>query len=508
MSRHHTHRSGKGFKIFLLMIAAAALMFSGCARGAQAAAAGIDNNQNQSLRMKLAYASYYGVGAQTNSGVVAADAAGNLYLAGTQYGPDNTTFLTKFLTTGAIGYSFRLHSGVADQVTALAVDGSGNIYIAGQTTSSDFPVTADGFQRSLPASTCPGQWSCVSGFVVEIAADGSHIVHGTFLGGSGPAGVLSLAIGGAGEIVVTGENYLSSMDFPLTSPSSGDCFIAVLDANLDRLSAARLFGGSGGSAVNGIPGDMATSVAVATNGDVLIGGATSSTDFPTTAGAYQTHLRGTINAFVMDLTNAGVVRWSTLLGGSGSERASNLFSPGPTIATAADGSIWMTGATTSGDFPTTAGALSANLHGADDAFVAHLSGDGAHLLYSTYLGGSGDEAGNAVAVAFDGTIWIAGATTSGDFPFRHAFEAFVGATVDRPPSDAYVAALSPNGRLLFSSPLGGSGYDNALSLVLGSSGPVVAGVTTSTDFPITPSAAQPNPNGIGSLFVASLRSIE
>src|SRR5204862_281286 len=138
--------------------------------------------------------------------------------------------------------------------------------------------------------------------------------------------------------------------------------------------------------------DAGAGIAVDASGSAYVTGNTDSADFPTTPGAFETTSGGSTDAFVTKLNPAGLaVAYSTYLGGRG-------FDHGLGFAVDASGSAYATGFTDSADFPTTPGAFDTTSNGCGDAFVTKLNAAGSAVAYSTYLGGSGSDAGNGIAV--------------------------------------------------------------------------------------------------------------
>ncbi len=159
----------------------------------------------------------------------------------------------------------------------------------------------------------------------------------------------------------------------------------------------------------GEPGENQVTAAVDDAGQVYITGTTTDTAFPTTPGAFQTTLGGGSDVFVAKFTAAGVLVYSTYLGGSGIDYGNG-------IAVDQGGSAFIAGTTTSSDFPITASAYAKTLKGTQDAFVTKLNGNGSGLVYSTYLGGSSQETGNAIALNQQGEAFVTGSTNSPRFP--------------------------------------------------------------------------------------------
>ena len=222
-------------------------------------------------------------------------------------------------------------------------------------------------------------------------------------------------------------------------------------------------------------------IAVDTSGNAYVTGITDSSDFPTTAGAFQTTFGGFADAFVTELnpTGSGLV-YSTYLGGSD-------YEVGFGIAVDTSGNAYVTGFTDSSDFPTTAGAFQTTYGGFSDAFVTELNPTGSGLVYSTYLGGSDDERASA-------SRWTPPATpTLRDTRIRATFPRPLGPS--RRPcgfDDAFVTEFNPTGTgLVYSTYLGGSDYDYGSGIAVNTSGNAyVAGETFSSDFPTTAGAFQ------------------
>jgi Beta-propeller repeat len=216
---------------------------------------------------------------------------------------------------------------------------------------------------------------------------------------------------------------------------------------------------------------------VDTSGNAYVIGLTISTNFPTTAGAFQPTLGGGYDAYVTKFNSTGTgLVYSTYLGGSGTDQ-------GFGIAVDSAGNAYVTGLTSSANFPT-ANPFQAALGGGNDAFVAKLNPTGSALVFSTYLGGSGNDQGLGIAVDSAGNVYLKGDTGSSNFPTASPFQAALGGG-----TDIFVTKLNPTGSaLVYSSYLGGSGTDVGHGLVsaiaLDSSGNVyVTGDTSSTNFP-------------------------
>ena len=323
--------------------------------------------------------------------------------------------------------------------------------MTGSTKSSDFPtvnplqIGNDGCSVVNTTVTCSSDV-----FLAKVNASGTSLVYSTYLGGSGADFGQAIAVDGTGNAYVSG--YTLSSDFParsaLQSVSAGgsDAFVVEFNADGSALVYATYFGGSGQ--------DRAFGLALDASGSVYVVGDTQSGNFPTTNNAFQASNHGQGDAFVFKLGPGGsALVYSTLLGGSGTDKATG-------IAVDSSGNAYITGSTQSSDFPTVdplqtilgiSGAGSCGTTLCADAFVSKLDPSGTPV-YSTYLGGSGGDFGQAVAVDSSGKAHIVGSTESANFPVMEgvsqaaylgsasASNAFV-AKVDA--SDAPGAALTP-----------------------------------------------------------------
>jgi hypothetical protein len=285
---------------------------------------------------------------------------------------------------------------------------------------------------------------------------------------------LGIAVDGAGNTYVTG--YTTATDLPTLNPIQGtsgggapylfgDAFVMKLNASGNALVYSTYLGGSGDDSGQGIAVDAA--------GNAYVTGYTTSTDFPT-ANALQAANGGGRDGFVAKLNAAGTALvYSTYLGGSGDE-----FGRG--IVVDAAGNAYVTGDTSSTDFPTANPLQAGNGGGSTDAFVAKLNGAGTALVYSTYLGGSGDDSGQGIAVDAAGNTYVTGYTTSTDFPTANSLQ-----PANAGGYDAFVAKLNAAGTtLVYSTYLGGSHSDFGTGIALDAAGNAyVTGYTASVDFP-------------------------
>jgi Bacterial Ig-like domain (group 3)/Beta-propeller repeat len=463
----------------------------------------------------LVYSTYLGGSGNDQGRGIAIDRAGNAYITGFTYSTDFpttpgsvratcaagciTAFVAKINAAGsALVYSTYLGGSAIDFGSAIAVDSAGNAYVTGNTYSTDFPVTPGAFQ-----TVCNGGSNCATesdAFVTKLNATGSALVYSTYLGGRDSDSGFGIAVDHAGDAYVTG--LTSSTDFPTKGPlqpTSGggvDAFVTKLNATGSALVYSTYLGGSGGDASTGIALDSA--------GNAYIVGNTCSTDFPIMNPLQRNYGGGYASscgdAFVSKINATGsALVYSTYLGGRGND-----FGYG--IAVGSAGNAYVTGWTTSRNFPTTSGALKTFCPGGPIncsgifGFVTELAPTGSALVYSTYLGAGGTSP-NGIAVDSSGKAYITGYTTSAYFPTKNAVQSKYAGS-----QDAFVAKLNASGSALFSSTyLGGSALDYGAGVAVDNAGnSYVVGATASTNFP-TMNSLQPTNAGGNDTFVAKLR---
>jgi len=428
----------------------------------------------------LFYSTYLGGGIRDAGQGIAVDSAGNAYVTGptnstafpTATGPFQgalaggfDAFVTKINAVGsALIYSTYLGGSKDDLGLGIAVDAAGNASLTGYTTSTNFPTTPGAFQ--------PTSGGSADAFVTKLNSSGSGLIYSTYLGGSSDDRGFGLAVDSAGNAYVTG--YSTSTDFPTSVAAFQKTLAGPADAFVTKLNLAGSAPLLYSTYLGGSSDDRGYAIAVDNSGNAYVTGSTTSTDFPTT-GAFQTTYAGGADVFVTKLNPAGSLGYSTYLGGSGQDigqaiavnASGNAFVTGktsgnfPTTAGAfqsafgggvndafvtrlnASGSAplvystylggsgddasygialdslddaYLTGYTNSPNFPTAAGIQTAFGGGSFDAFVTKLNPLGSAPLYSTYLGGGGDDAGQGIAV--DGLLnaYVTGFTGSTNFP--------------------------------------------------------------------------------------------
>lgn len=463
----------------------------------------------------LVYSTYLGGSGNDDAWAISVDAAGNAYVVGGTNSSDfptlnalqgavggpvskYTMFITKFDSSGQLVYSTYLGgdggygNGIdGDFGNAVAVDASGNAYIAGSTSSSNFPTTLGAFQVSNggACSRDPGGRNpCVRAFVVKLDTTGK-LAYSTYLGGTGGVdSALGMATGPTGDAYLTG--WTRSQDFPVTpsafqpnlgsSSCSNDCdgaFVTRLNATGTALVYSTYLG------PNFTTG---AAIAVDKDGNAYITGLTSLDKFPTTPGAFQP-TGGLMFVTKLNPTGTGLV-FSSRLGSAWPviDESDTIGATG--IAVDGGGNVYVTGYTHGTNHVTTPGVVFPKPLGSGDAFVTKINADGTTLEYSTFLGGSGDEGGNAIAVDQAGHAYITGWTSSRDFPVTESnLQAVLNqGTCDvRWCANVFITRLAPDASAVeYSTYLGGSSWDEGHGIAVDASGSVyVAGSTTSANFP-------------------------
>jgi len=447
----------------------------------------------------LEYGTYLGGGGDDMGQSVKVDGLGAAYVAGVTAATDFTAksaaqplnkgktdaFVTKLSASGdTIIYSTYLGGGGNDTAYGIAVGSDGSAYVTGNTTSSDFN-TLNPLQ--------PANRGGSDAFVAKINSTGSQLVFSTYLGG-GDADVGSgIAVDSSGAAYVTGytasNNFTTAPAPPLQASNRGglDAFVTKINAAGSALTYSTYLGGSGA--------DSGSSIVVDSLGNAYVTGNTESTDFNTFTPRQATNAGG-VDLFVAKINPAGAnLVFSTYLGGSGDDQGFGL-------AIDSARNVYLTGSTSSNNFPVTSNTFQPMLKGVANAFVTKMNAAGTQLTYSTYLGGGIADTGRSVAVDAANNCYVVGEASSTDFPLKDPLQ-----PANRGISDAFVAKLNPAGNgLVFATYLGGGNLDAGLGVAIDADSNVyVTGSTTSLDFDVV-NAPQNNNLGGADAFVTKISS--
>jgi len=400
---------------------------------------------------QLLYSTYLGGGQMAvNDGLaIAVDSAGQAYVGGNTAALDFPTTAGGFQTragscpnidgtycdgflavlnasgTGLV-YSTFVGGTDQDRVQGVALDTGGNVYLTGQTVSTDFPTTPGAYLTSIPPTLHSHTWAFIE--KIDPRQSGSaSLVYSTYVGGIIVDGT-GIAVDAIGNAYIVGQAFDASAypttpgAFQTVAGTSGTAFVTKMNPTGSALVYSTFLGGIASSQSGQTTQTRATAVAVDAAGNAYVTGLTYASDFPTTSGAFQSSLLGANAAFVSKINPAGsALVYSTFIGGA--VRYTN--DVGNSIALDGVENAYITGTTDSDDFPTTLVTLDALCGGASgdcynagpSAFVTELSPSGSSLVFSTFLGGSGYNAGSGVAVdSTTGDILVAGTNGSSDFP--------------------------------------------------------------------------------------------
>jgi hypothetical protein len=371
------------------------------------------------------------------------------------YGGERDAFITKFQNNGSLLWSSYFGGNDIDVSNDIAVAEDGSCYISGFTRSDDFP-TLNAFNSTYSGSD--------DAFLSKFSANGL-LLWSSYLGGNDWDFGNSIAVTTDGSCYVTGE--IQSNNFPTQNAFDNtynggnfDAFVAKFAANGTLLWSSYLGGNEN---------DGGWGIAATNDGSCYVTGTTKSSNFPTQH-AYDTTLNGGWDVFITKFHANGSLLWSTFLGGTWWDDAWG-------IATASDGSCYVTGYTQSSDFPTKQ-AYNDTYGMAGDAFLAKFAANGT-LLWSTFLGGSESDRAYDVTATSDGNCFVTGETGSNNFPNTFAYNASQESNYD-----VFFTMFSSEGLLRWSTSLGGERTDSGYGIVCTEAGSCyVVGTTYSADFP-------------------------
>jgi hypothetical protein len=366
----------------------------------------------------LAYSTYLGGSAADSCRGVVADSSGNLFLVGDSF---SSNFLTNATTTNSDVFLGKLSSNGLlltytffggsknDTATGLSVDSGGNLYMCGTTDSPDFPIFNSVGQSLLGASDA---------FAVKLTPPADQFFYSNLIGGGGLENGVSIAADSSGSAYITGRT--TSPDFPIAGPiqpvyggGDSDAFVAKLAPDGKTLTYASYLGGSGAENTG-----ARTGISVDSSGNAYVTGDTQSSDFPTRNALRPTKNGSatTSDGFVAKINSAGSdFVYATYLGGSEDDFAS-------AIVADTTGNAYVTGRTKSTSF--TGSTSTRPSTASSDAFIAKLNAAGSAVTYLTFVGGpTGDESGNAIAVDSSGNAVIAGNAAAGS-PTVNSIQSF------------------------------------------------------------------------------------
>jgi hypothetical protein len=403
-------------------------------------------------------------------------------------------FVTKLNASGtSLAFSTYLGGNSDDYGHHVAVDNAGNAYVTGRTNSTNFPVTQGAFQTVYGGGT-------VDVFVTKLNPEGSALIYSTFIGGTLADQANAIAVDKDGNAYITG--WTSSLNYDITqgayqttnggTNNSSDVFVTKINPTGNGLVYSTYIGGNGS--------EYGNHIVVDNEGNAYVAGYSNATTYKVTAGVYQGKSDGGIDAIVTKLNAAGnALLFSTYLGGSATDMANSVFVDN-------NNDVYVIGYTASTNFDVTPNAYRTTHGGGfqgNDIFITKLNQAGSQLVFSTFVGGNGQDTGNDIAVDAAGNVYFTGQTTNSNFPVTaDALQSTFGGGS----FDAIVGKLNANGtQLLYATLLGGSQNDNGTSINIDPQGnALITGTTNSPDFVTTAGSFKTTSSGLNEVFVTKL----
>ncbi len=377
-----------------------------------------------------------------------------------------------------------------DWAEGVDLDAAGNIYVTGTTWSWYYPTTKDAFQSVDPSMSYP------DAFVTKLNPMGNDLIYSTYVGGTQSDGAYDIEVAN-GKAYVCGNAL--SYDFPFVGNPVGDAHgtvvFFILNADGSNLTHTKFFGGFGN--------EFGYAIKVDSNGDVIIGGQTSSTDFPTTPGAVIPSVNDLSNGFVLKystMTNTTI--FSTYMGGDEPDivrslcvdPSNNIIAAG-TTANPGDGL---------GGFPTTPGAFDSTVDGDRDIFISKLNPHGSAFIFSTFFGSNGTEDIGRIALDGSNNVILTGSVSTGSgFPLTpDCFDDSYSAE-----EDSFMSIINYDGTMVrYSTFLGGNQSDKGIVCAVDGEGDIlVLGNTESPDYPTTHGSFQTDYQGGVDMFATRFK---
>ncbi|HKO99516.1 MAG TPA: SBBP repeat-containing protein [Pyrinomonadaceae bacterium] len=455
-----------------------------------------DRRQPLVIDPTFIFSTYLGGNGQDEGFAIVVDSSGNSYVTGRTTSTNFPTanafrtsnsgatdiFVTKLNPAGtSILYSTYIGGLGDEEAFSIALNANREAYLTGYTTSTNFPLIG-----ALQPFFGGGS---TDAFLVRLNATGNALVTSTYAGGSGQDVATGIALDGAGNIY--GVGFTSSIDLPTVNPiqpfNAGgfDGFVLKVSPSANSITFATYAGGSSD--------DFGNAIAVDSLGSVYAIGDTQSTNL-TTVNPLQSFNAGGFDAFLAKLSPSGnSIVFSTYAGGNGDDSGRGITLDG-------SGNILATGYTNSTNLALIVNAVQPAKGTGYDAFLSKLTSNGGTVLYSTFLGGNGTDAGYSVTTDTMGNAYVTGETSSTNLVVVSPVQATNGGL-----RDAFVTKLNPSGSaIVFSSYLGGSAEDIGFGLAADETGAAyVTGRTASTNFP-TASALRPSLTGTLDAFVSKI----
>jgi gliding motility-associated-like protein len=349
---------------------------------------------------------------------------------------------------------------VGDYLYDIAVDAGGATYGTGY-YSQAFPTTSGSYDQSYNGGNGDA-------FVYKLDGSGGNLIYATYIGGNDDDAGMAITVNSNGEAYVAGYTFTPSNGFPTTKQfgsmaSSSNVFVCKLSSDGSSLLFSVYMGAN--------DQESALDLALNQSGEIIVVGETNSYNFPMASTTYQNTYRGGIyDGFYVHLDAGGLSMLSSgFLGGSSDDRAKG-------VTVDQNNNIYITGYTSSANFPVSAGVYDNSYNGGQDVFVMKFDPSVVSLQYATFIGGTYDEEGNDIAVTPKGEAIVTGYTLSNNYPTNDG-SSYKGL------SDIILTRINGAGSaIVYSKMIGGNNNDVGTSLAVDTFGQAyVVGVTRSTD---------------------------
>jgi|GEM_PF-3614294 hypothetical protein len=388
----------------------------------------------------ILYSTYIGGSGGEGGHGIAVDEYGNIYIAGytnsssdfplenalysTYHGGDGAltdggsdSFFLKLSSNGSsIIFSSYIGGSGDDPVYDIDIDSSHNLYLTGWTSSNNYPTTGNAYDTSYN-----GGYDII---ISKINSSGNSLLYSSYLGGGNPDVAFNIEADNSGNAYLAGRT--DSSNFPTVNAYQSIFGGNTYDGFLTKMNTEGL-GIIFSTFLGGSDLDSGNDVAIDNAGNVYTTGQTRSTDFPI-FNAYQNNIAGIIDSYVSKFNSSGSVIFSTYLGASGSSNTG--VSQGEAITVDSVGNIYVTGITKSPNFPLLDPIQNSFGGGTYDRFISKFNVTGSNLLFSTYLGGSGNDQGFGIATDTFQNIYVTGYTDSTDFPTKNAIQSSINGVLD------------------------------------------------------------------------------
>jgi hypothetical protein len=405
-------------------------------------------------------------------------------------------FVTKMNVNGTYPiFSTFIGGNDVEEGAGLAIDSNLNVYMTGTTWSDNYPLTNGALRQTRNGTEA---------FITKLNSTGSTLLFSTFLGGLNDDWGNSISVDIAGNSYITGGTL--SSDFPTTSGAyrttlrnSSDLFVVKCNSTGTSLIYSTFLGGElGVSLLNWL---SVLSLTIDSFGCAYIAGYTSTTDYPTTTGAFQiNYAGGSHDGFITKLNQTGTdALYSSYLGGSGTDQISG-------VVVDNNGNAFVTGSTASPNFPTTPGSFQPTQKKMNEAFITKFNNTGTSILYSSFVGGSKDDYGLSIALDSEKNPYITGYTISDDFPIIQCAYQTTPLTYY---SDCFLFKLNFNdSKFSYSTFISGSYREYGTSICIDNKNDIyITGSTLSHDYPVTAGAFQTSLKGQHDGFVTKFSQI-